>query len=74
MLKKNYRNHEAIIKVPNEKFYDNKLQAMSEFAHKDNVAKICFFTSTFKKGNKMGFPCEFWAVNAKEEQDGRSPR
>ncbi|XP_012690883.1 putative helicase mov-10-B.1 [Clupea harengus] len=65
-LLRNYRSHPAILKVPNELFYDNELQV---FANKMDREAFCNWEHLPKKG----FPVVFHGVMGKDEREANSP-
>ncbi|XP_076124950.1 putative helicase mov-10-B.1 [Alosa pseudoharengus] len=65
-LLRNYRSHPAILKVPNELFYDNELQV---FANKMDREAFCNWDHLPKKG----FPLVFCGVMGKDEREANSP-
>ncbi|KAL2090820.1 hypothetical protein ACEWY4_013083 [Coilia grayii] len=65
-LLRNYRSHPAILKVPNELFYDNELQV---FANKMDRDAFCSWEHLPKKG----FPVIFHGVMGKDEREANSP-
>ncbi|XP_066149742.1 putative helicase mov-10-B.1 isoform X1 [Euwallacea fornicatus] len=75
MLKSNFRSHAEILKLPNELFYDNKLQAASVSVQSDPLAKMHLYKVIHKDGctNQTGAPIEFHSVLSTERREGRSP-
>ncbi|KAJ0023976.1 hypothetical protein NQD34_003875 [Periophthalmus magnuspinnatus] len=65
-LLRNYRSHAAILKVPNEMFYENELQV---FADQWERETYCKWTHLPKKG----FPIIFHGVMGKDEREANSP-
>ncbi|XP_063071769.1 putative helicase mov-10-B.1 [Engraulis encrasicolus] len=65
-LLRNYRSHPAILKMPNELFYDNELQV---FANKMDRDAFCNWEHLPKKG----FPVIFHGVMGKDEREANSP-
>nr|XP_019952231.1 PREDICTED: putative helicase mov-10-B.2 isoform X1 [Paralichthys olivaceus] len=65
-LLRNYRSHAAILKIPNELFYDNEVQ---EFADKRDREMYCNWEYLPKKG----FPVIFHGVIGKDEREANSP-
>ncbi|KAK3566500.1 hypothetical protein QTP86_034004 [Hemibagrus guttatus] len=65
-LLRNYRSHRAILKTPNEMFYDGELQPCADE-----------FTTNFYCGwehlPKQGFPLIFHGVPGKDERESNSP-
>lgn len=68
LLVRNYRSHPAILKLPNEMFYHNKLipsgdrlttHSMSKWEHLPNL--------------DAGFPIVFHAVDGENQREGNSP-
>nr|CAH7742468.1 unnamed protein product [Callosobruchus chinensis] len=81
MLKKNFRSHETILKLPNELFYENQLIALSADARDDPLARVNVLQTIAniqhrnnKKGHKKsGAALEFFSLISKEQRQGRSP-
>ncbi|XP_059186180.1 putative helicase mov-10-B.2 [Centropristis striata] len=65
-LLRNYRSHAAILKVPNEMFYENELQV---FADQWERETYCSWEHLPKKG----FPLIFHGVMGKDERESNSP-
>ncbi|XP_060925046.1 putative helicase mov-10-B.1 [Limanda limanda] len=65
-LLRNYRSHAAILKIPNELFYDNEVQ---EFADKLDRETYCNWEPLPKKG----FPVIFHEVIGNAEREANSP-
>ncbi|XP_043098693.1 putative helicase mov-10-B.1 [Puntigrus tetrazona] len=65
-LLRNYRSHPAILKIPNELFYDNELQV---FANQMEREAFCRWEHLPKKG----FPVVFHGVMGKDEREANSP-
>ncbi|XP_066519855.1 putative helicase mov-10-B.1 isoform X2 [Hoplias malabaricus] len=65
-LLRNYRSHPAILKIPNELFYDNELQV---FADQMEREAFCHWEHLPKKG----FPVIFHGVMGKDERESNSP-
>ncbi|AWP02474.1 putative helicase mov-10-B.1 [Scophthalmus maximus] len=65
-LLRNYRSHAAILKIPNELFYENKLQV---FADQGDRETYCNWEHLPKKG----FPVIFHGVMGKDEREANSP-
>uniref|UniRef100_A0A3P9KYN0 RNA helicase n=1 Tax=Oryzias latipes TaxID=8090 RepID=A0A3P9KYN0_ORYLA len=65
-LQRNYRSHEAILKIPNEEFYGGKLQV---FADKKEREAFCSWDGLGTKG----FPVIFHGVMGKDEREQNSP-
>ncbi|XP_076597717.1 putative helicase mov-10-B.2 [Chaetodon auriga] len=65
-LLRNYRSHAAILKIPNELFYDNELQV---FADQWDREAYCNWEYLPKKG----FPLIFHGVLGKDEREANSP-
>lgn len=65
-LLRNYRSHPAILKVPNELFYDNELKI---FADKIQREMFCNWEHLPQKG----FPVIFHGVMGKDEREANSP-
>ncbi|XP_053100870.1 helicase MOV-10 isoform X2 [Hemicordylus capensis] len=65
-LLRNYRSHAAILKFPNEKFYDGELQE-----HGNHL--ITHSYCTWKELVKQGFPIIFHGVCGEDQREERSP-
>ncbi|XP_053171020.1 putative helicase mov-10-B.1 isoform X1 [Scomber japonicus] len=65
-LLRNYRSHPAILKIPNELFYENELQV---FADQWERKAYCNWEYLPKKG----FPVIFHGVMGKDEREANSP-
>uniref|UniRef100_A0A8C4I5S1 RNA helicase n=1 Tax=Dicentrarchus labrax TaxID=13489 RepID=A0A8C4I5S1_DICLA len=65
-LLRNYRSHAAILKIPNELFYENELQV---FADQWDREAYCNWEYLPKKG----FPLIFHGVLGKDEREANSP-
>ncbi|KAI4903009.1 hypothetical protein NFI96_012038, partial [Prochilodus magdalenae] len=65
-LLRNYRSHPAILKIPNELFYDNELQVFA-----DQVEREAF--CNWEHLPKQGFPVIFHGVMGKDERESNSP-
>ncbi|KAM9475618.1 putative helicase mov-10-B.2 [Clarias gariepinus] len=65
-LLRNYRSHKAILKTPNEMFYDGELQACAD---EYSTSFYCNWEHLPKKG----FPLIFHGVRGKDEQESTSP-
>ncbi|XP_069489430.1 helicase MOV-10 isoform X2 [Ambystoma mexicanum] len=65
-LLRNYRSHPAILKIPNELFYDGELQ---EFADKILSQSYCNWEHLPKKG----FPIVFEGVLGEDQREEKSP-
>ncbi|XP_044071008.1 putative helicase mov-10-B.1 isoform X2 [Siniperca chuatsi] len=65
-LLRNYRSHVAILKIPNELFYENELQV---FADQWDREAYCNWEYLPKKG----FPVIFHGVMGKDEREANSP-
>ncbi|KAK7145167.1 hypothetical protein R3I94_011307 [Phoxinus phoxinus] len=65
-LLRNYRSHPAILKVPNELFYENELQV---FANQMEREAFC----RWEHLPKEGFPVVFHGVMGKDEREANSP-
>ncbi|KAK3556979.1 hypothetical protein QTP70_022320 [Hemibagrus guttatus] len=65
-LLRNYRSHPAILKIPNELFYENELQ---EFANQMEREAFC----QWEHLPKQGFPVIFHGVMGKDERETNSP-
>ncbi|KFV61329.1 Putative helicase MOV-10, partial [Dryobates pubescens] len=64
----NYRSHEAILKIPNELFYDNELRAC-ERCELDVRNTYCAWEELPKKG----FPIIFHGVCGEDQREAKSP-
>uniref|UniRef100_A0A8C1I6V5 RNA helicase n=1 Tax=Cyprinus carpio TaxID=7962 RepID=A0A8C1I6V5_CYPCA len=65
-LLRNYRSHPAILKIPNELFYENELQV---FANQMEREAFCCWEHLPKKG----FPVMFHGVLGKDDREANSP-
>ncbi|KAL7828691.1 hypothetical protein SRHO_G00323250 [Serrasalmus rhombeus] len=65
-LLRNYRSHRAILKIPNEMFYDGELQPYAD------EYSANFFCS-WEHLPKRGFPLIFHGVHGKDERESNSP-
>ncbi|XP_046896067.1 putative helicase mov-10-B.1 [Hypomesus transpacificus] len=65
-LLRNYRSHPAILKIPNELFYDGELQV---FADKIVRNSYC----NWEHLQKQGFPIIFHGVTGRDEREANSP-
>ena len=65
-LIKNFRSHNAILKFPNERFYDGDLQQCA-----DATTINYYLNSTILPSKK--FPVIFHAVSGKDEREASSP-
>ncbi|XP_026122041.1 putative helicase mov-10-B.1 [Carassius auratus] len=65
-LLRNYRSHPAILKIPNELFYENELQV---FANQMEREAFCLWEHLPNKG----FPVVFHGVMGKDERESNSP-
>ncbi|KAL4648422.1 putative helicase MOV-10 isoform X3 [Arapaima gigas] len=65
-LLRNYRSHPAILKIPNELFYENELQV---FANEAIRSSYCNWEHLPKKG----FPVIFHSVIGKDQRESNSP-
>ncbi|KAK9884828.1 hypothetical protein WA026_009054 [Henosepilachna vigintioctopunctata] len=80
MLKKNFRSHPDILKLPNELFYDSKLDAVSPTPCNDPISKIDVYlrgiklvTESTENTTNMTKALEFYAISAQEQREGHSP-
>ncbi|XP_056367608.1 helicase MOV-10 [Oenanthe melanoleuca] len=64
----NYRSHEAILKIPNELFYDNELKVC-----RSNGPDIRNVYCTWEELPKKGFPIIFHGVCGEDQREARSP-
>ena len=65
-LVQNYRSHPAILKLPNERFYDGDLVASAE-----EMRMKCL--ERWEHLPKKGFPCIFHGVEGVDAREGNSP-
>lgn len=68
MLIRNYRSHPEILKLPNDLFYDGKLQACGERLATHSMAKWEHLPPTC-----FDFPIIFHSVDGKNDREGSSP-
>ncbi|NWI78978.1 SDE3 helicase, partial [Dryoscopus gambensis] len=64
----NYRSHEAILRIPNELFYDNELKVC-----KSNGLDIQNLFCTWEELPKKGFPIIFHGVCGEDQREAKSP-
>ncbi|NXA75521.1 SDE3 helicase, partial [Thryothorus ludovicianus] len=64
----NYRSHEAILRIPNELFYDNELKVC-----RSNDLDIQNLYCTWEELPKKGFPIIFHGVCGEDQREARSP-
>ncbi|NWY72159.1 SDE3 helicase, partial [Erithacus rubecula] len=64
----NYRSHEAILRIPNELFYDNELKVC-----RSNGPDIRNVYCTWEELPKKGFPIIFHGVCGEDQREARSP-
>ncbi|NXI28627.1 SDE3 helicase, partial [Sterrhoptilus dennistouni] len=64
----NYRSHEAILKIPNELFYDNELKVCHS-----NGLDIRNMYCTWEELPKKGFPIIFHGVCGEDQREAKSP-
>uniref|UniRef100_A0A8C3XCH0 RNA helicase n=1 Tax=Cyanoderma ruficeps TaxID=181631 RepID=A0A8C3XCH0_9PASS len=64
----NYRSHEAILRIPNELFYDNELKVCN-----NNGLDIRNLYCTWEELPKKGFPIIFHGVCGEDQREARSP-
>ncbi|XP_065207853.1 uncharacterized protein LOC135836764 isoform X2 [Planococcus citri] len=62
----NYRSHEAILRIPNQQFYENELIAKGS-------EKLISSMSQWDKLPKKGFPIIFHSVKGLEKREDNSP-
>jgi len=67
LLVRNYRSHPAILKLPNEMFYDNKLIASGEKLMTHSMIKWEHLPKS------KGFPVVFHAIDGENLREGNSP-
>lgn len=65
-LLRNYRSHAAILKIPNELFYENELQVFADQWERETYCK-------WEHLPKKGFPVIFHGVMGKDEREANSP-
>eukprot|EP00957_Ditylum_brightwellii_P205986 15346285-Ditylum_brightwellii.AAC.1 len=65
-LVQNYRSHPAILKLPNEMFYDNELQQCGDHFATHSMAR-------WEHLPKKGFPIVFHAIQGENLREGNSP-
>lgn len=65
-LVRTYRSHPAILKLPNEMFYDNELLACGDVFSTHSLVK-------WEHLPQQGFPIVFHAVNGENLREGTSP-
>ncbi|KAJ0068634.1 hypothetical protein NL108_010303, partial [Boleophthalmus pectinirostris] len=65
-LLRNYRSHAAILKVPNEMFYENELQVFADQWERETYCN-------WKHLPKKGFPIIFHGVMGKDQREANSP-
>ncbi|NXQ55413.1 SDE3 helicase, partial [Anthoscopus minutus] len=64
----NYRSHEAILRIPNELFYENELKV-----YKSNGLDIRNLYCTWEELPKKGFPIIFHGVCGEDQREANSP-
>ncbi|XP_014803947.1 PREDICTED: putative helicase MOV-10 [Calidris pugnax] len=64
----NYRSHEAILRIPNELFYDSELKAC-----KSDGPDVRSFYCTWDELPKKGFPIIFHGVCGEDQREAKSP-
>ncbi|XP_072308203.1 putative helicase mov-10-B.1 [Eucyclogobius newberryi] len=65
-LLRNYRSHAAILKIPNELFYENELQVFADPWERENYCN-------WEHLPRKGFPIIFHGVLGKDEREANSP-
>lgn len=65
-LLRNYRSHAAILKIPNELFYEKELQVFADQWERETYCK-------WEHLPKKGFPVIFHGVMGKDEREANSP-
>ncbi|XP_047440152.1 putative helicase mov-10-B.1 isoform X2 [Mugil cephalus] len=65
-LLRNYRSHAAILKIPNELFYENELQVFADQWERETYCQ-------WEHLPKKGFPLIFHGVMGKDEREANSP-
>ncbi|KAM9859316.1 putative helicase mov-10-B.2 [Aulostomus maculatus] len=65
-LLRNYRSHAAILKIPNELFYEKELQVFADQWQRDTYCN-------WEHLPKKGFPVIFHGVMGKDEREANSP-
>lgn len=69
----NYRNHEDILKLPNELFYGGELKPVSKYPVNDFINKIFIPVTAVNRNNFMNRAIEFCGVSGEDERRGKSP-
>ncbi|NWR31582.1 SDE3 helicase, partial [Tachuris rubrigastra] len=64
----NYRSHEAILRIPNELFYDSELKAC-----KSDGLDVRSFYCNWEELPKKGFPIIFHGVCGEDQREEKSP-
>ncbi|NXQ19914.1 SDE3 helicase, partial [Peucedramus taeniatus] len=64
----NYRSHEAILRIPNELFYDNELKVC-----KSDGLDVRNLYCTWEELPKKGFPIIFHGVCGEDQREAKSP-
>ncbi|NXB70157.1 SDE3 helicase, partial [Donacobius atricapilla] len=64
----NYRSHEAILRIPNELFYDNELKVCES-----NGPDVRNLYCTWEELPKKGFPIIFHGVCGEDQREAKSP-
>ncbi|NXR46798.1 SDE3 helicase, partial [Hippolais icterina] len=64
----NYRSHEAILRIPNELFYDNELKVC-----RSNGPDVRNLYCTWEELPKKGFPIIFHGVCGEDQREAKSP-
>ncbi|NXM28746.1 SDE3 helicase, partial [Oxyruncus cristatus] len=64
----NYRSHEAILRIPNELFYDSELKAC-----KSDGLDVRSFYCNWEELPKQGFPVIFHGVCGEDQREEKSP-
>lgn len=74
MLKRNFRSHPTILKIPNDIFYGSQLTAVSKMALEDPIAKVFIYPLINSNTLKQGEAVEFCAISGREKKNGTTPR
>ena len=69
-LLQNYRSHPAILKVPNEEFYNNELQVFADKIEREKLAK---WEHLAREARRNQFPVIFHGIEGEDMRQGNSP-